>query len=136
LSDQEIIRIYGMRWDIEVFLKTTKSFLKLQKEFQTRSYDSLISHTTIVFTRYIIFAWQHRCNKDTRTLGGMFYDLCDDINDLDWAVALQQLIELLEDALQKGSKKFQKLIKSQLHHWIAGLPNYIKVYLPISVCES
>jgi hypothetical protein len=136
LSDQEIIRIYGMRWDIEVFFKTTKSFLKLQKEFQTRSYDSLIGHTTIVFTRYIILAWQHRCGQDSRTLGGMFYDLCDDINDLDWAVALQQLIELPEDALQKGSKKFQKLIKSQLHHWIAGLPNYIKVYLPISVCES
>ena len=51
LSDQEIIRIYGMRWDIEVFFKTTKSLLKLQKEFQGRSYDSLISHTTIVFTR-------------------------------------------------------------------------------------
>ena len=30
LSDQEIIRIYGMRWDIEVFFKTTKSLLKLQ----------------------------------------------------------------------------------------------------------
>jgi hypothetical protein len=49
LSDQEIILIYGMRWDIEVFFKTTKSLLKLQKEFQGRSYDSLIIHTTIVF---------------------------------------------------------------------------------------
>lgn len=53
LSDEEIIRIYDMRWDIEVFFKTTKSLLKLQKEFQSRSYDALISHTTIVFTRYI-----------------------------------------------------------------------------------
>ncbi|MDN4076067.1 hypothetical protein QYF49_24315 [Fictibacillus sp. CENA-BCM004] len=44
LSDEEIIKIYGIRWDIEVFFKTTKSLLKLQKEFQTRSYDSLISH--------------------------------------------------------------------------------------------
>jgi hypothetical protein len=34
LSDQEIIRIYGMRWDIEVFFKTTMSLLKLQKEFK------------------------------------------------------------------------------------------------------
>jgi len=38
LSDQEIIRIYGMRWDIEVFFKTTKSLLKLQKECQGRSF--------------------------------------------------------------------------------------------------
>lgn len=58
LSDQEIIRIYGMRWDIEVFFKTTKSLLKLQKEFQGRSYDSLISQTTIVFARYIVLSWK------------------------------------------------------------------------------
>ena len=136
LSDQEIIRIYGMRWDIEVFFKTTKSLLKLQKEFQCRSYDALISHTTIVFTRYIVLSWQNRCSTDDRTLGGMFYELCDEINELDWAVALQQLIELLEDTLKHTNKRIQKLIKSQLQQWIAGLPNYIKDYLPISVCES
>ncbi|PWA04497.1 IS4 family transposase [Pueribacillus theae] len=136
LNDQEIIRIYGMRWDIEVFFKTTKSLLKLQKEFQGRSYDSLVSHTTIVFARYIVLSWQNRYSIDHRTLGGMFYELCDEISELDWAVALQQLIELLEDALKKSSKKIQKLIKGQLQQWIAGLPNYIKVYLPVSVCES
>lgn len=128
LSDQEIIRIYGMRWDIEVFFKTTKSLLKLQKEFQGRSYDSLISHTTIVFARYIVLSWQNRCSTDQRTLGGMFYELCDEISDLDWAIALQQLIELLEDILKESNKKIQKLIKSQLQQWIAGLPNYIKAY--------
>lgn len=136
LSDKEIIRIYGMRWDIEVFFKTTKSLLRLQKEFQGRSYDSLISHTTIVFTRYIILSWQNRCSTDDRTLGGMFYELCDEISDLDWAVALQQLIEILEDVLKKTNKQVRNLITRQLHNWIAGLPNYIKGYLSISVCES
>ncbi|WP_059106227.1 IS4 family transposase [Shouchella shacheensis] len=136
LSDQEIIRIYGMRWDIEVFFKTTKSLLKLQKEFQSRSYDALISHTTIVFARYIVLSWQNRCSTDDRTLGGLFYELCDEVNDLDWAVALQQLIELLEDTLKHTNKRIQKLIKSQLQQWIAGLPNYIRIYLSISACES
>jgi hypothetical protein len=136
LNEKEIIRIYGLRWDIEVFFKTTKSLLKLQKEFQGRSYDLLISHTTIVFTRYILLSWQNRCSKDDRTLGGMFYELCDDINDLDWAIALQQLIELLDDAIKKTNGKFKQLIKSQLQQWVAGLPNYIKAYLPSLVCES
>lgn len=135
LSEQEIVRIYGMRWDIEVFFKTTKSLLRLQKEFQGMSYDLLISHTTIVFSRYIVLSWQNRCNTDQRTLGGLFYELCDEVNELDWAVALQQLIELLEDTLKKSNKKIQKLIKSQLQQWIAGLPKYIKAYLPISLCE-
>ncbi|HEL2326980.1 TPA: transposase, partial [Streptococcus suis] len=60
LSVEDVIRIYGIRWDIEVFFKCTKSLLRLQKEFQGRSYDLLISHTTIVFSRYILLAWQHR----------------------------------------------------------------------------
>jgi hypothetical protein len=136
LTETEIIRIYGMRWDIEVFFKATKSLLKLQKEFQGRSYDALISHTTIVFSRYILLSWQNRCSTDDRTLGGMFYELCDEVNELDWAVALQQLIELLEDALDKTNKKFKKLIKNQLQYWFAGLPSYIKVYLPSLSCES
>ncbi|MED4587878.1 IS4 family transposase [Priestia flexa] len=135
LSEQEIVRIYGMRWDIEVFFKTTKSLLRLQKEFQGMSYDLLISHTTIVFSRYIVLSWQNRCHNDQRILGGIFYELCDEVNELDWAVALQQLIELLEDALKKTNKTIQKIIKSQLQQWIDGLPNYIKAYLSISVCE-
>lgn len=136
LTEREIIQIYGMRWDIEVFFKTTKSLLKLQKEFQGRSYDGLISHTTIVFARYIVLSWQKRCHNDQRTLGGLFYELCDEVNELDWAVALQQLIGLLEDALKQVSTKMKKFIESQLQFWIGGLPNYIKAYLPISLCES
>ena len=136
MTEQEIVRIYGMRWDIEVFFKATKSLLKLQKEVQGRSYDSLVSHTTIVFARYIVLSWQNRCNTDERTLGGMFYELCDELKELDWAVALQQLIEILEEALEKTSKKFKHFIKCQLQHWFASLPNYIKAYLPILSCES
>ena len=136
LVEQEIVRIYGMRWDIEVFFKTTKSLLKLQKEFQGRSYDGLISHTTIVFARYIVLSWQNRCNTDQRTLGGIFYELCDEVNELDWIIALQQLIGFLQDAIKQSNTKMKKLIESQLQQWIEGLPSYIKAYLPISLCES
>jgi hypothetical protein len=136
LSEEEIIRIYGIRWDIETFFKCTKSLLRLQKEFQGRSYDLLISHTTIVFSRYILLAWQHRQNTDQRTLGGLFLALCDEVNCLDWAVALQQLLEILNGVSSKVNKSIANLIKCQLQHWIAGLPSYIKVYLPISCCET
>ena len=136
LAPQEVIRIYKMRWDIEVFFKCTKSLLRLQKEFQGRSYDLLISHTTIVFSRYILLAWQHRQSTDQRSLGGLFYELCDEVGTLDWAVALQQLLELISEVATKAGKKIKKLIQSQLQQFIAGLPSYIKAYLPISTCES
>jgi hypothetical protein len=85
LSEEEIIRIYSSRWDIETFFKCTKSLLRLQKEFQGRSYDLLISYTSIVFSRYILLSWQHRQNTDQRTLGGLFLALCDEVSNLDWA---------------------------------------------------
>ena len=41
LSEEEIITLYGKRWDIEVFFKMIRSFLKLARGFQVRSYDAL-----------------------------------------------------------------------------------------------
>lgn len=136
LTAEEIVRIYGMRWDIEVFFKCTKSLLRLQKEFQGRSYDMLVSHTTIVFSRYILLAWQHRQSTDDRTLGNLFLTLCDEVSELDWAVALSQLVELVNDISKQAGKRLSKLIRSQLQRWINGLPSYIKAYLPVRACES
>lgn len=136
LSTEEVIEIYGMRWDIEVFFKCTKSLLRLQKEFQGRSYDSLVSHTTIVFSRYILMAWQHRQGTDNRFFGGLFYLLCDEVSALDWMDALQKLVELVKEITTSVGKKISKMIKSQLQQWIDGLPSYIKAYLPISSWSS
>lgn len=41
LSEEEIIRIYGKRWQIEVFFKTCKSTLNLVGECRSLSYDAL-----------------------------------------------------------------------------------------------
>lgn len=69
LNASEIVRIYGNRWSIEVFFKASKSFMKLGKEFQGRSYDMMVSHTTIVFTRYIILEWIRRNKNDQKSFG-------------------------------------------------------------------
>jgi hypothetical protein len=136
LSEEDIIRIYSIRWDIETFFKCTKSLLRLQKEFQGRSYDMLISHTTIVFSRYILLSWQHRQNTDDRALGGIFLALCDEVGEIDWTIALNQLLEILNTVSKTANKKISKLIKNQLLQWVAGLPSYIRAYLPNLCCES
>ncbi|MNP27830.1 Transposase DDE domain protein [compost metagenome] len=136
LCVEDVIRIYAIRWDIEVFFKCTKSLLRLQKEFQGRSYDLLISHTTIVFSRYLLLAWKHRQSTDARTFGGLFYVLCDEVGTLDWTVALKQLLELVSEIATKAGKRLSVLIQRQLQQWVASLPSYIKACLPISCCES
>lgn len=41
LSEAEIIRIYGKRWDIKVFFKVCKSYLNLSKECRAISKDTI-----------------------------------------------------------------------------------------------
>ena len=72
LRAEEIITLYKRRWDIEVFFKMAKSFLNLAKEFQSRSFDALVAHATLVCCRYIMLELAKRENADPRTLGSLF----------------------------------------------------------------
>ena len=72
LPDEEVVRIYGKRWDIEVFFKMAKHYLKLDSEIQVRDFDSILAHSTIVMMRYIFLAVEQRMSSDERTIGGLF----------------------------------------------------------------
>ena len=75
INENEIIRIYGKRWDIEVFFKTCKSFLKLGTEYHGLSYDALTAHTAFVFLRYMFMSVEKRDDEDDRTIGELFSTL-------------------------------------------------------------
>lgn len=72
LDENEIIRIYGKRWDIEVFFKVCKSYLHLSKECRSISYDAMTTHTAVVFTRYMMLSVENRESNDERSLGELF----------------------------------------------------------------
>lgn len=126
LSDEEIIRIYGNRWSIEVFFKSTKSFMKLGSEFQGRSYDMIISHTTIVFSRYIVLEWLRREEHDSKTFGELFFEYCEDVQDMDYLTALQSLMSLFMEHVTQNGKRNKTDIKRQLKQWINQQASYIQ----------
>lgn len=126
LANEEIVRIYGKRWDIEVFFKMCKSYLKLQKEFQGRSYDCMVAHTTIVFSRYIMLALESRNNKDLRTWGELFYVCCDELHDIKFIEALQLIINLLKSVLVEKLSLTKQQVDELLEHFIVSLPAYFK----------
>jgi len=100
LSGSDIVRIYGKRWDIEVFFKMAKQHLKLAKEIQCRDYDALIAHTSIVFMRYMFIAYQCRIETDHRTFGDLFYFCCDEVGDISFIKALYRILTLAADQLK------------------------------------
>jgi hypothetical protein len=102
LANEEIVRLYGRRWDIEVFFKMAKQHLKLSKEIQSRDFDSLIAHTSIVFMRYQFLAFEQRMRTDCRTFGDMFYACCDELGDITLLESLRRILTLAIDKLRKA----------------------------------
>ncbi|WP_319548646.1 transposase [Desulfogranum marinum] len=94
LPDEEIVRIYGKRWDIEVFFKMMKHYLNLERETQLRDYDGMVAHITIAMSRYIFLSFEQRCHDDPRTLGTLFYACSSEMRDLNLIEALQRLTSI------------------------------------------
>lgn len=108
LADEDIVRIYGKRWDIEVFFKMAKQHLKLAKEIQARDFDALIAHTTIVFMRYMFLAYQCRMETDHRSFGDLFYACCDEVADISFMQALYRILTLAADQLKQSGSFCEK----------------------------
>lgn len=136
LPETKIIRIYGKRWDIEVFFKVTKSHLKLAKEFRGQSYDMMISHTTIVCLRYTMLALESRQNLDSRIIGGMFYDCCDELQDIKLATALQLILNSIQKALETTLGLTENKIEELHRFFFSSLPASFQRLLLFSGCES
>lgn len=122
LSDEEIVRIYGYRWDIEVFFKFIKSELRLEKEFQVQNFDSIIAHTTIVYTRYILLSWERRQNMDPKTLGALFRMNCEDIAEIEFKEVISQLLELIDKIRELVDASLCQAIDAMLSAWKSTLP--------------
>ena len=101
LANEDIVRIYGKRWDIEVFFKMAKQHLKLAKEIQCRDFDALIAHTSIVFMRYMFLAYQCRMETDHRTFGDLFYACCEEMADISFIEALYRILTLAGERLRE-----------------------------------
>jgi hypothetical protein len=126
LADEEIVKLYKRRWDIEVFFKITKSYLRLAKEFQSRSYDALVAHTTIVFSRYIMLEVARRTHNDPRTLGTLFHAGCDELRQVSFAEALRLLLSHLEQVLKTFAELPTASLRGMLEDFMAQIPALLR----------
>lgn len=126
LTEEEIIQLYGKRWDIEVFFKVCKSYLNLGKEFQCLSYDAITAHTAVVLTRYMILALEKRQNEDPRALGELFFLCYDEVADIQFTEALELILSLLRNVLEESLFLTNQQISQLIDAFIAKLPEYFR----------
>ena len=133
ITEDEVIRIYGKRWDIEVFFKVCKSYLRLSKEFNSLSYDAMTAHTAIIFARYMMLAVESRNITDKRTLGEIFYLISDELSDITILESFQILIQLFFNALADFKLASSEQTDNFLEAFLMALPKALKEKLVLYV---
>lgn len=125
LSEEEIIRIYGKRWQIEVFFKACKSTLNLTGECHSLSYDALTAHVAFVFVRYMLLALEQRKSEDQRTLGELFFYFVDELADITFSESLWILV----DAMMASLQELLHLSEEQLEMFVTNFENRLPVHI-------
>ena len=129
LDENEIIRIYGKRWDIEVFFKVCKSYLNLSRECNSLSYDAMTAHTAVVFTRYMMLSLESRESNDNRSLGELFLYFSDEMSDITWIQAFQMLLQMFRTMLTENTELSDEKISELVDAFINALPALLKTKL-------
>ncbi len=129
LDENEIIRIYGKRWDIEVFFKVCKSYLNLSRECNSLSYDAMTAHTAVVFTRYMMLSLESREGSDNRSLGELFLYFSDEMSDITWIQAFRMLLQMFRTILNNNTELSDDKIDELVDTFMNTLPALLKAQL-------
>jgi DDE family transposase len=136
LSPEEVVRIYSKRWNIEVFFKVCKSNLRLAKEFQSRSFDSIVARVAIVFTRYLMLSYENRVSIDDRSIDDLFYACCDELQDIKFLEALFLILDVLNSLLKDKLLLSEQTVKEALDYFFNSIPSFISSKLAFANCKS
>ena len=97
LSFNRMIRIYNIRWSIEVFFKEAKQLLGLGKS-QSVNFDVQVAQATITMIQYLLISLKYRMEA-YETINGLFKDIKQDyieykLNERLMAVIIDILVVL------------------------------------------
>lgn len=140
LDDDAIVRLYARRWFIETNFRAHKQYFKLGTETYARDYDNLIAFMSVSSIRYIMLEFCRRYEQDERSLGALFRNTKEQLQDIPFLTALDSLMKLfldipkkLEEAglLKKGCiAKAEAIITELLGEWFNGICNFLQEILP------
>lgn len=114
LNEEEALRLYSMRWSIETYFKTCKSYLKLRTECHSTSYDAITSHMVVAALRYMMLSVEKFRSSDTRSLLDFFYDIKREVaNDLlapQLACILDTMLDIVSECLRPDEDTIDSIV--------------------------
>jgi len=132
LSEDEILDLYELRWKIEPFHKVLKSFLHIETEFQTRSFDAITAHSSIVMIRYIILALKNREDGKPTTVCGVFFALCHALDDLTFKNLFSEITVTIVEAMHDFLHASADMVNGFMDYFMSMLPDNIRQRLGVT----
>ena len=126
ISEEEIIRRYGVRWNIEVYFKTCKQYLKLLKECNSTSFDALTCHLAIVCVRYMILSVCQRASTDDRTIGELFWLIAAEAAEISFNNTLALILEALLDTVREFFAVSEVQMEVFTQRFLTKLPQHLQ----------
>jgi len=120
----EIMRIYGIRWSIEIMFKEQKQYLNLGK-CQSNDFDAQIADTTISSILYILLVYIKNA-ESYDSIGELYHSLCDDIkkkalSEQLWGLFEDTLEAAFDNASNKGDLELHSFKNNQTYLALKGL---------------
>ena len=122
LDEEELLLIYAIRWNIEVYFKMSKSYLKLRTECHSPNYDAITSHMVIVALRYMIIAVERFKNSDGRSIEEIFYQAQREINSMEMGFVINLILDLMIESVREVFSATEAQIQATLCTFVSKLP--------------
>lgn len=129
LNFNKTMKIYSIRWSIEVFFKESKQLLKMGK-IQSNDFDAQIARTTIAMMQYIMLSLKKRFSS-YETIGGIFRNskawlLEETIAERIWGFIIEVFCYLFELPGIDIDKVMKKIIRDENYESkIANIVSYL-----------
>jgi hypothetical protein len=76
--------------------------LHITKGCQCRHYGSIVSYVSLVLIQYMMLAVMERSDVDERTIGELFFYMCDQLADISAQAALALIIRAVFDDIAQS----------------------------------
>lgn len=101
-----------------------------------RNYNAIIAHFTLVNLAYTFLEYQRRYENDVKTMGEIFEDAVEEICDIPFDIALNKLLSLIYDIIDKlhanniiksdaDLKLAKDIADGMITEWYNGLPEFL-----------
>ena len=126
MNENEIIRQYGKRRNIECMFKCSKQYLHFGKDFQAPSFEAQNAQIAIAFTRYMLIAIEQRESEDYRSCGELFMLFYQELQDITFIKSLALIVALFKEGMRKLLDVTETQIQSVVDYVLSALPGYLQ----------